>query len=350
MTATGVRGGRAMAQDGPSRRAVVSRRGLPALAPGLMAAHAATAWAQRPASARPARIGWLSYIGQADLGLDRLRLGLGELGHVEGKTFVAISRFASGDFPRIPALADELLAERLDVLVSRGPTVDYLKGAAAKVPVPVVFAYSGDPVAAGFADSLGRPGRNMTGITFTALELSAKRVEVLKELVPQATRMALLSNPERAGELAEYRVTEEAARRVGAAIARHLARTPADLTRVLGEIRASRPDAMLVFPDSLTLARRQEIADFATHARIPALFGRDEFTDVGGLASYGAGVFESFKGMATFVDKILKGADASRLPIEQVSRISLRINAGTARRMGLTVPQALLVGADGVIE
>src|SRR6476661_5307165 len=140
MTATGVRGGRAMAQDGPSRRAVVSRRGLPALAPGLMAAHAATAWAQRPASARPARIGW--------------------------------------------------------------------------------FAYSGDPVAAGFADRLGRPGRNMTGITFTALELSAKRVEVLKELVPQATRMALLSNPEHAGELAEYRVTEDAARRVGATITR----------------------------------------------------------------------------------------------------------------------------------
>jgi|KBSSwiStaDraftv2_1062776.scaffolds.fasta_scaffold88360_2 putative tryptophan/tyrosine transport system substrate-binding protein len=348
MTATGVRGGgRAMAQAGPVRGGV-SRRRVLALAPGLAALFASRAWAQRPATATPGRIGWVSYIGRPDVGLDRLRVGLVELGHAEGKTFVVSPRFANGDFTKIPALVDELLAERLDVLASRGPTVGYLKGAAAKVPV--VFAYSGDPVAAGFADSLGRPGRNMTGITFMALELSAKRVEVLKELVPQATRMALLSNPEHAGELAEYRVTEEAARRVGATITRHLARTPADLTRVLGEIRASRPDAMLVFPDSLTLARRQEIADFATHARIPALFGWDEFTDVGGLASYGAGVFESFKGMATFVDKILKGADASRLPIEQVSRISLRINAGTARRMGLTVPQALLVRADRVIE
>jgi putative tryptophan/tyrosine transport system substrate-binding protein len=349
MTATGVRGGgRAMAQDGLGRRDLVSRRRVLALTPGLVALGASTAWAQRSAAAGPARIGWMSYIGQPDVGLDRLRLGLGELGYVEGKTFLVLPRFANGDFTRIPGLADELLAERLDVLASRGPTVNYLKAAAAKVPV--VFTYSGDPVAAGFADSLARPGRNMTGITFMALELSAKRVEILKELVPQGTRMALLSNPEHAGELAEYRVSEEAARRVGATMVRHLARTPADLPRVLDEIRASRPDAMLVFPDSLTLARRQEIAEFATRERIPAMFGWDEFTDAGGLASYGPGVFESFKGMATFVDKILKGADASRLPIEQATRISLRINMGTARRMGLTVPQSLMMRAERVID
>ena len=348
MTATGVRGGGRVGADGQIPRRVVSRRRLLALLPGVLALRPSIALAQRAPASAPARVGWLSYIGQPDVGLDRLRLGLTELGHIEGKTFVAIPRFANGDFTRIPALADEILAERLDVLVSRGPTVDYLKTAATKVPV--VFSYSGDPVAAGFADSLARPGRNMTGITFMALELSAKRVEILKELVPQATRMALLSNPEHAGELAEYRVTEEAARRVGAGMVRHLARTPTELARVMDEIRASRPDAMLVFPDSLTLVRRQEIAEFAARERIPAMFGWDEFTEVGGLMSYGPGVFESFKGMATFVDKILKGADASRLPIEQASRISLRINMGTARRMGLTVPQALLVRADRVID
>ena len=223
MTATGVRGGgRAMAQAGPVRGGV-SRRRVLALAPGLAALFASRAWAQRPAAATPGRIGWVSYIGRPDVGLDRLRVGLVELGHAEGKTFVVSPRFANGDFTKIPALVDELLAERLDVLASRGPTVGYLKGAAAKRAGGVrLQRRSGGGRVRG---QPGQPGRNMTGITFMALELSAKRVEVLKELVPQATRMALLSNPEHAGELAEYRVTEEAARRVGATITRHLARS-----------------------------------------------------------------------------------------------------------------------------
>jgi putative ABC transport system substrate-binding protein len=323
-----------------------TRRSVLALVPGLLALRASTALAQRATGA--ARIGWLSYIGQPDVGLENLRQGLQELGYVEGKDFVLIPRFANGDFTRLPALVDELLAEHLDVLAARGPSVDYLKSARARVPV--VFAYSGDPVAAGFADSLGRPGRNMTGITFMALELSAKRVEVLKELVPQATRMALLSNPEHAGELAEYRVTEQAAGRVGASITRYLARNPSELPAVYEAIRTGRPGAMIVFPDSLTLVRRQEIVEFAARERIPSMFGWTEFTDAGGLASYGPGVTESFKGLAKFVDKILKGADASKVAIEQVSRILLTINMAAARRLGLTVPPSILVRADRVIE
>jgi len=323
-----------------------TRRSVLALVPGLLALRASTALAQRATGA--ARIGWLSYIGQPDVGLENLRQGLQELGYVEGKYLVLIPRFANGDFTRLPALVDELLAERLDVLAARGPSVDYLKSARARVPV--VFAYSGDPVAAGFADSLGRPGRNMTGLTFMALELSAKRVEVLKELVPQATRMALLSNPEHAGELAEYRVTEQAAGRVGASITRYLARNPSELPAVYEAIRTGRPGAMIVFPDSLTLVRRQEIVEFAARERIPSMFGWTEFTDAGGLASYGPGVTESFKGLAKFVDKILKGADASKVAIEQVSRILLTINLAAARRLGLTVPPSILVRADRVIE
>jgi putative ABC transport system substrate-binding protein len=323
-----------------------TRRSVLALVPGLLALRASTALAQRATGA--ARIGWLSYIGQPDVGLENLRQGLQELGYVEGKDFVLIPRFANGDFTRLPALVDELLAERLDVLAARGPSVDYLKSARARVPV--VFAYSGDPVAAGFADSLGRPGRNMTGLTFMALELSAKRVEVLKELVPQATRMALLSNPEHAGELAEYRVTEQAAGRVGASITRYLARNPSELPAVYEAIRTGRPGAMIVFPDSLTLVRRQDIVEFAARERIPSMFGWTEFTDAGGLASYGPGVTESFKGLAKFVDKILKGADASKVAIEQVSRILLTINLAAARRLGLTVPPSILVRADRVIE
>jgi putative ABC transport system substrate-binding protein len=248
-----------MMRVGLGQGGAVSRRAVLALVPGLVALRASTAWAQRAGG--PARIGWLSYISQPDVGLTNLREGLGELGYVEGKSYVLIPRFADGDFTRLPRLVDELMAERIDVLVSRGPSVDYTKPVTARVPV--VFAYSGDPVAAGFADSLAKPGRNMTGITFMALELSAKRVEVLKELVPQATQIALLSNPEHAGELAEYKVTEDGARRIGATITRYLARSPRELPTVFDEIRAARPGAMLVFPDSLTLARRQEIVDFA---------------------------------------------------------------------------------------
>jgi putative ABC transport system substrate-binding protein len=317
-----------------------------ALAPGLVALGASAALAQRAAA--PARIGWLSYIGQPDVGLENLRQGLQELGYVEGKGFVLVPRFANGDFTWLPALVDELAGERLDVLAARGPSVDYTKSIRSRVPV--VFAYSGDPVAAGFADSLAKPGRNMTGITFMALELSAKRIEVLKELVPQATRIALLSNPEHAGELAEYRVTEEAARRVGASITRYLARNPSELPAVYEAIRTGRPGAMIVFPDSLTLVRRQEIVEFAARERIPSMFGWTEFTDAGGLASYGPGVTESFKGLAKFVDKILKGADASKVAIEQVSRILLTINMTAARRIGLAVPPSILVRADRVID
>jgi putative ABC transport system substrate-binding protein len=299
-------------------------------------------------SAAPVRLGWLSYISQPDPALAILREGLRELGYVEGKSLVIVTKFADGDFTRLPRLVEELTAERLDVLVARGPSVDYAK--AVRFRVPVVFAYSGDPVAAGFADSLSKPGRNMTGITFMALELSAKRVEVLKELIPRASKIALLSNPEHAGELAEYRVTEDAARRVGTAITRYLARSPQELSTVFAEIHAARPEAMIVFPDSLTLARRTEIIDFAAKERIPCMYGWTEFVESGGLVSYGPGLAENFKTLAKFVDKLVKGGNASAIPIEQVSRILLTLNMGVAKSLGLTVPPAILARADRVIE
>jgi len=190
----------------------------------------------------------------------------------------------------------------------------------------------------------------MTGITMMALELSAKRMDVLKELLPRATRIALLSNPEHAGELAEYRITEEAARRLGASITRYLAQSPQDLAAMYTEIRRARPDAMIVFPDSLTLQRRAEIAEFAARERIPTMYGWTEFVESGGLVSYGPRLADNFKTLAKFVDKLLKGANASTLPIEQASRISLTLNMVAARNMGLTVPPTILHRADRVIE
>jgi putative ABC transport system substrate-binding protein len=324
---------------------VISRRSVLVALPALLVLPA-SALAQRARA--PARIGWLSYLSPPDPVLEAVRAGLRDLGYVENKTFVIVPRFADGDFTRLPKLVEELAAERLDVLVSRGPSTDYTK--VLRNRVPVVFVYSGDPVVAGFADTLRRPGRNMTGITFMALELSAKRVDVLKELIPRASKIALLSNPEHAGELEEYRVTEEAAQRLGASITRYLARTPQELSVLYGEIRAARPDAMLVFPDSLTLVRRREIAEFAARERIPTMYGWTEFVEAGGLVCYGPGITENFPTLAKFVDKILKGADASTLPIEQVSRIGLTLNMAAARSIGLRVPESILLRADRVIE
>jgi len=324
----------------------VSRRALLALLPAALVLRPSPGVAQRAAG--PARVGWLSYLDESDPVLASLREGLRELGYVEGKSFVVVPRFARGDFTRLPRLVEELAAERLDVVVSRGPSTNYAKPLRSRVPV--VFVYSGDPVAAGFADSLSRPGLNMTGITMMALELSAKRVDVLKELVPRASRIALLSNPEHAGELDEYRVTDEAARRLGATITRYLARSPQELTAIYGEVRAAKPDAMLVFPDSLTLVRRAEIAEFASRERIPTMYGWTEFVESGGLISYGPRLADHFKTLAKFVDRILKGATANTMPIEQVSRIGLTLNMAAARSIALTVPPSILLRADQVID
>ena len=324
----------------------MSRRAWLALVPAATVLRSSIAYGQRAGT--PVRVGWFSYLGPSDPALEHLRAGLVELGYVEGKTFVIVPRFAEGDFKRLPKLIEELAAERPDVVVSRGPSTDYAR--VLRNRVPVVFVYSGDPIAAGFADTLRRPGRNMTGLTFMAYELSAKRVDVLKELVPRASKVALLSNPEHAGELEEYRVTDEAARRVGLSMTRYLVRSPQELSAAYAEIRAARPDAMLVFPDSLTLQRRAEIAEFAARERIPTMYGWTEFVEAGGLVSYGPAVTENWKVLAKFVDKILKGADANTLPIEQVTRIGLALNVAAAKSLGLTIPQSILARADRVIE
>ena len=297
---------------------------------------------------RPARVGWLSYLPSPDPALALLQEGLRSLGHLEGKSYLMSARFANNDFTRLPALVDELVAERIDVLVSRGPSVDFTKRVRDRVPV--VFVYSGDPIAAGFADSLGKPGRNMTGMTFMATELCAKRVEVLKELLPGVKRLALLSNPEHAGELIEYRVTEDSARRVGAEVTRFLVHKPEQLAPAFAAIRAAKFDAILVFPDSLTLNRRKEIAQLAAESRIPSMYGWTEFVDAGGLISYGPTVTEGFRALAVFTDRILKGGNASTIPIEQARSISLTVNLPAAKALGLKVPPALLARADRIVD
>ena len=182
------------------------------------------------------------------------------------------------------------------------------------------------------------------------MELCAKRVEVLKDLLPGAKRIALLSNPEHAGELLEYRVTEDTARRLGAEVTRYLVHKPEELAPAFAAIRAANFDATLVFPDSLTLNRRQEIAGLAAETRIPCMYGWTEFVDAGGLVSYGPTITEGFRALARFTDRILKGGKASDIPIEQAQSISLSLNMTAAKALGMKIPPALLARVDRIIQ
>jgi putative ABC transport system substrate-binding protein len=297
---------------------------------------------------RVARLGWLSTFPPPDPWLDVLHEGLRELGYVENRDYLIVPRYAHGDPGRLPELVAELLREKVDLLVARGPGIRAV--AAASKSVPVLFANSGDPVAAGVVDSLARPGRNTTGVTFMALELSAKRVEVLKEIAPRATRIAVITNPEHPGEGAEYRVTVESAKRLGAATSRHAVPTPQAIAVAFEAVRAARADALIVFPDPVTLQYAGEIARFALRERLPSIYGWRVFAEAGGLVSYGPSLREGYKRLATFVDKVLRGIDAGSIPVEQPTKLELVVNLKTAKALGLTIPQSLLLRADRVIE
>jgi putative ABC transport system substrate-binding protein len=297
---------------------------------------------------RVARLGWLSAVSPPEAELDALREGLRELGYVEGRDYTVVARHAHGDPARLPGLVAELVREKVDVLVARGPTLT--AAAPAAKSVPVVFIFSGDPVAAGVVDSFARPGRNASGISFLALELSAKRVELLREIAPRATRIAVITNPDHAGEGDEYRVTEEAAKRLGAATSHHAVRTPQALPAAFDAVRTQRAHALLVFPDALTSRYAKEIAAFALRERLPSVYAWAVFADAGGLISYGPVAREQFKRLATFVDKVLRGIDPGTIPVEQPAKLELVINLKTARALGLTIPQSLLLRADRVIE
>jgi len=213
-----------------------------------------------------------------------------------------------------------------------------------------VFAYSGDPIVAGFAKSLGRPGGNMTGITWLAFELAGKRLEILKEAAPRISRVAVLANPAHPGEERELAETEQAARAVGATVRYHRVRATADFHAAFDAIARDSTDAILAFPDGVTMAHRRQVAEFATKHRLPSVFGWREYVEAGGLMAYGPNRRETARRVAMYVDKILKGAKPADLPIEQPTKFELVINLKTAKALGLTIPQPLLVRADQVIE
>ena len=308
------------------------------------------AHAQRAPS--PSRIGWLSAGSRPDPFLEGFRDGLRKLGYIEGRNVVLDIRHAQGNLERLRAEAAELAQSKVMLIVA---SLTAVRGAAAIKDIPILFTISGDPVEAGFAKSLARPGGNLTGITFLSLEVAGKRVELLTQALPRLRSLAALSNTDHPGEQSELHATETSAQRLGINLLYvPFSQSPfgasPELDRALETVRRAQPDAMVVFPEGATLANRVSLANFAVTQRLPSMFGWSEYPDAGGLMSYGASQRETHERLASYADKILKGARPADLPIEQPTKFELVLNLRTAKAIGLTIPQALLLRVDRIIS
>ena len=278
-----------------------------------------------------------------------LREGLRQLGYAEGQNLVIEYRSADGRDDRFPGLARELLALKVDVIVTRGtPAAKAVKNATSTVPV--VMTASGDPVGVGLVTSLARPGGNITGLSAIVGELSPKRLELIREIVPGLARIAVLANTSNDAVRRDWARIETAARSLGVQSQLLDLRKSDALGPTFDDAGARRADALVVVIDAITQANQQRIVDLAMKHRLPAIYSSREFVDAGGLISYGVSYPDLYRRAATYVDKILKGTKPADLPVVQPTKFELVINLKTAKALGIEVPPSLLALADGVIE
>jgi putative ABC transport system substrate-binding protein len=288
----------------------------------------------------PARLAWWRAFQ------DRLR----ELGYAEGQNVVFQPRWGNGQVSRLQGLVTELVAAKVDILVTAGNPAT-LAAKQVTSSIPIVTATGPDPVELGLVASLARPGGNVTGVTSISSELSAKRLGLLKELIPQVSRMAALWDRAARGSALNVRDTEVAARSLGIALQSVAVRPdPRDYDAAFVAMKRAGAGAVIVVQSSAFFASRQRIADLALTHRLPSVVGSKEWAEAGGLISYGADFPDLFRRAAVFVDKILKGAKPADLPMEQPSKFELVINLKTAKALGLTIPPSLLGRADEVIQ
>jgi len=321
------------------------RRALTALA--LAAGTTFLAGGARGQAGKVRRVGFLSG-APTQLFYSAFRSGMTDLGYVEGKNVLFHARFAQGG-EDLDALAVALVGERPDLLIgSGGPAVRALRNATPDAPL--VYSFSGDPVAAGFAKSLGQPGNHMSGITLMSLDLVGKRMELLKEALPTLKSVAILANPDHPGEQLERQAALASAATLKLEPRYFQAQTPADLMAALEQIAKTGAEGLVVFPDALTITNRQQIAENALKARKATVSGWAEFAESGFLLSYGPHLNESYRRLATFADKVLKGTDPGNLPIERPTVMEMVVNARTAQALRIEVPRAVLVRADRVLS
>ncbi len=282
--------------------------------------------------------------------IEAFRQGLRELGYVEGKTFVLELRYGEARVERLPELARELVGLKVDVIVTN------TDGAIAAVKretqtIPIVMGNSTDPVGTGFVASLARPGGNVTGVSSISPELSGKRLELLREVVPGLSRVAFLWNPDIRGAVLDYNETESAARSLGLQVQSVEVVRAEDLDRAFSAITKERAQTLTMpAANPVGFANRGQIASFAQKNRLPSMYAQSEYVDAGGLMSYGPSTIDMVRRAATFVDKILKGTKPADLPVERPMKFELVINLKTAKQIGLTIPPNVLVRADKVIK
>jgi putative ABC transport system substrate-binding protein len=316
---------------------------------------AAMAWPLAARAQQPATpvIGFLS-TQSPDGFTDQLRgfrQGLKDTGYVEGENVAIEYRWAEGQFDRLREQAAELVHRRVVVIAATGGVPSVLAAKAATTMIPIVFVATDDPVRLGYVASLARPGGNLTGINIFNVELVAKRLELLRELVPGATRVAVLVNPANTSNTeTTLRDVEAAARAMGLQIQVLNANTIREIDAAFATFGRARPDALFVASSTLFNARRIQVAQWASYQRVPATYSGRQFVDAGGLMSYGASVTDAYRQTGIYTGRILKGAKPADLPVLQSAKLELVINHQTARMLGLEVPPTLLAHADEVIE
>ena len=324
---------------------LMNRRQLVVLVASSLVAAARAVEAQPPPG-KTARVGFL---GDVPPFLDAaFRQGFRDLGYVEGQNLVIKHRFPGWKYERLPELAADLVRSRVDVIVAASPPAA-MAARRATSTIPIVFAVSGDPVAEGFVASLAKPGGNITGLATGGPDLVGKQLEMLKAVVPRVSRVAVLQNPDQQGHVRAVPEARDAARALGIELHGVKARNAPEIDTAFAAMASRRMGGLLVLRDAVFRAHRDRIVRLAAEKRLPAVYGLKEEAEAGGLLAYGASVPELFRRVATYVDKILKGAKPADLPVEQPTKYELVINMKTARALGLAIPRELLLRADRVI-
>jgi len=305
------------------------------------------------------RIGILSSYAKPDPHVEALKRGIRVLGWVEGENVVLENRYANGQFERLPALAADLVRVKVDVIVvdACGAPLNAASQATSAIPI-VVAACNDDLVATGLISSLARPGGNLTGLSELTPELGAKRLELLKEVAPRARRVAVLWNPAYSERFSanfrfwssDWKEMRAAAQVLSMTLQSVEIRGPDDLAAAFSAMARERAEALTTFSDRLIVLHRERIADLAAKNRLPAVYASREIVDAGGLMSYGSSPADMFQRAAVYVDKILKGAKPADLPVEQPTKFTFVINLKTAKALGLTISQSLLIRADDAIQ
>ena len=314
---------------------------------GVLAAWPRAAGAQTA----PRPVVGLLMLARADWFINAVRVGLEEGGYSEDRNFTFLMRSADGQFERLPALAAELVNSQVAVIFATGSPVPARTAKAATATIPIVFAYGGDPVADGLVESLNRPGGNVTGATFIGSSLIAKRMELLRQIVPQAKDVALLVNPN--GTLAERQIGDATAAAAGLGQRLHVLKTSTlgELETAFAAMRELKVDAFLASTDPFFgFVASERVVSLAQQYRIPAMYNGRVESGIGGLASYGPNLADTWRQAGAYVARILKGARPQDLPVVQPTKFELVINLKTAKELGLTIQPALLSLADDVIE